>query len=43
MVENIQLLKGKKVIINGASKGIGKAVAVGFAKLGATHRINKPK
>ena len=24
------------MIINGASKGIGKAVAVGFAELGAT-------
>lgn len=36
MSENIGLLQGKKVIINGASKGIGKAIAVGFAELGAT-------
>lgn len=37
MVENtnMKLLAGKKVIINGASKGIGKAIAVGFAELGA--------
>lgn len=36
MVVNNGLLAGKKVIINGASKGIGKAVAVGFSELGAT-------
>ena len=36
MDESGRLLEGKKVIINGASKGIGKAIAVGFTKLGAT-------
>jgi 3-oxoacyl-[acyl-carrier protein] reductase len=35
MVEDSKLLSGKKVIINGASKGIGKAVALGFAEQGA--------
>ena len=36
MSDYTRLLEGKKVIINGASKGIGKAVAIGFANLGAT-------
>jgi len=36
MSENTLLLQGKKVIINGASKGIGKAIAMRFAELGAT-------
>ncbi len=35
MVENLKLLDSKRVIINGASKGIGKAIAMRFAELGA--------
>jgi 3-oxoacyl-[acyl-carrier protein] reductase len=35
MKENLKILDGKRVIINGASKGIGKAIAIGFAELGA--------
>ncbi|MBN2154662.1 MAG: SDR family oxidoreductase [Candidatus Lokiarchaeota archaeon] len=36
MIESESLLLNKKIIINGASKGIGRAVAIGFAELGAT-------
>ncbi|MGF1568978.1 MAG: SDR family NAD(P)-dependent oxidoreductase [Nodosilinea sp.] len=32
--------KGKRVLITGASTGIGRAIAIHFAKLGANIGIN---
>ena len=37
---NDKTLKGKNAIITGASRGIGRAIAVKFAKLGANIVLN---
>src|ERR1039458_3575351 len=39
-LEHNQILKGQKALVTGASSGIGKAVALGLGKAGASVLIN---